>query len=67
MAKIISHSKELGYRTKCKTCKAVFEFSHKETTKGVGTGRLLTLCPCCGKVVYYNFFTWKKIKVDKNT
>ena len=49
MAKIISYAKEKGYRTTCKTCKTVFEFSHRETNRGVGTGRLLTFCPHCGK------------------
>ena len=40
MATIISYAKEKGYRTKCKTCKTVFEFSHRETERGRGTGRL---------------------------
>ena len=63
MARIISYAKEKGYRTKCKTCKTVFEFSHRETARGAGTGRLLTFCPHCDKIVYYNPFTWKKVKM----
>lgn len=63
MARIISCAKEKGYQTKCKTCKTVFEFSHRETAHGVGTGRLLTFCPYCGKIIYYNPFTWKKVKI----
>lgn len=63
MAKIISYPKEKGYRTTCKTCKTVFEFSHRETSRGIGTGRILTVCPYCNKIVYYNPFTWKKVKI----
>lgn len=60
MARIISYAKEKGYRT---TCKTVFEFSHRETSRGMGTGRLLTICPHCNNTVYYNPFTWKKVKM----
>ena len=63
MATIISYAKEKGYRTTCKTCKTIFEFSHRETTRGQGSGRLLTVCPYCDKIVYYNPFTWKKVKM----
>lgn len=63
MATIISYAKEKGYRTKCKTCKTIFEFSHRETERDRGTGRLLTVCPHCYKIVYYNPFTWKKVKM----
>ena len=62
MAKIISYAKEKGYRATCKTCKTVFEFSHNETEHGRGTGRLLTICPHCGKIVYYSIFNWRKVK-----
>ena len=57
MATIISYAKEKGYRTTCKTCKTIFEFNHRETKIGRCSGRLLTICPHCGEVVYYNFFT----------
>lgn len=63
MARIISYAKEKGYRTTCKTCKTIFEFSHRETERGRGTGRLLIVCPHCNKIVYYNPFTWKKVKM----
>lgn len=62
MATIISQPKTKGYRTKCKNCQCVFEFSYQETARGQGTGRKLTVCPVCRKIVYYNFFTWKKVK-----
>ena len=60
MARIISYAKEKGYRT---TCKTVFEFSDREAFRGMGTGRLLTICPHCNNTVYYNPFTWKKVKI----
>ena len=63
MAKIISYAKEKGYRAKCKTCKTIFEFSHQETARGIATGRLLTVCPYCNKIVYYSPFSWKKVKI----
>ena len=63
MATIISYAKEKGYRATCKTCKTVFEFSHRETSRGLASGRLMILCPHCDKVVYYNLFTWKKVKM----
>lgn len=63
MARIISYAKEKGYRAKCKTCKTVFEFSNRETKRGRGTDRLLTICPHCNEIVYYNPFTWKKVKI----
>ena len=63
MAKIISYAKEKYYRTTCKTCKTVFEFSDRETSRGMGTGRLLTICPHCNNIVYYSPFTWKKVKM----
>ena len=63
MAKIISYAKEKCYRTTCKTCKTVFEFSDRETSRGMGTGRLLTICPHCNNIVYYSPFTWKKVKI----
>ena len=62
MARIISYAKEKGYKATCKTCKTVFEFSHSETERGAGTGRLLTMCPHCGKIVYYSIFTWREVK-----
>lgn len=62
MARIVSYAKEKGYRATCKTCKTVFEFSHSETERGMGTGRLLTVCPHCGKIVYYSIFNWRKVK-----
>lgn len=63
MATIVSYAKTKGYRTKCKKCKCTFEFSYWETCRGQGTGRLLTTCPACNSIVYYNPFTWRKVKI----
>lgn len=63
MATIISCAKTKGYRTKCKKCKCIFEFSYQEISRGHGTGRLLTTCPACNSIVYYSLFTWRKVKM----
>lgn len=58
---IIRKQRHTGYRVKCKKCKCVFHCRFNEVTRWAGTGRLLTVCPACNGIVYYNPFTWRKI------
>lgn len=58
---IIRKHRYIGYRVKCEKCKCIFHCRFNEVTRGVGTGQLLTVCPACNEMVYYNRFTWRKI------
>lgn len=54
---IIGKHMYTGYRVKCRKCKCVFHCRFNEVTRGLGTGKLLTVCPGCNEIVYYNPFT----------
>ena len=57
---IVRKNMYIGYQVKCRKCKCIFRCRFNEVTRGVGTGRLLTVCPSCNETVYYNPFTWRK-------
>lgn len=65
MATIISMPKFKKYRTKCNNCKCIFEFDAAEISRGGASGKKLIFCPNCRELIYYNFFTWKKV-IDDN-
>jgi len=50
------------YRTSCPHCNALFEFTPDEIFRGMATGKKYVDCPNCKRIIYRNFFNWKRVK-----